>query len=171
MSIPLPPVSVGSISSIVRPRVGFHFELDSTVKLNAPPLCADLKVRYHLPPDLFVDPYELDLRSARYSYKIHPVVDLEVPVHTAGHSYSTLELVVHTPLLDQGTRQHSVVLPLHARYGHPSLVLNPDESYEIIRVLQPIASWPCEIAGLIFDLSSRCFLLTFNPARILKGPA
>lgn len=145
--------SPSTISSTLHQRVGFHFSCISRLLLRRHSQCTALQLQYILPPDLFVDPYELDLHSEAYSYQMVPKPDLELPIFTADHQATLLHLDISSRVLNMEHGSLNVTLPLHARYGRPSYHLDPDDAYEILRFPQPVAYWLCMSPGVFVSLS------------------
>ncbi|GMH39190.1 hypothetical protein BSKO_07088 [Bryopsis sp. KO-2023] len=89
----------------------------------------------HLPPTLFVDPYQLeDLSTKRKfppNFKVYGEVDLESP---APASSPTLVWVL-IPLLKTNT----ISLPIHAKYPKPkSIIGGVEDAFEIVNLPPPL---------------------------------
>ncbi|KAI0693870.1 hypothetical protein BC835DRAFT_1415627 [Cytidiella melzeri] len=135
--------AASTISTRVEHLVGFHFSAISHLRLSRPLHCEALRLRYTFTPDFIVDPYELDLHEDAYAYELHPHPDLELPVFAASSASTVLTLLISRQTFDRGQRLLDIILPLHARYGKPSYLLNNDEAYEVLRFPQPGATWQC----------------------------
>ena len=146
--------AVSTIATRVDHRVGYHFSSLSHLRLNRPPQCSTLHIHYTFPSDFIVDPYELDLHKDTFTFELHPQPDLELPVFAASSSPSTLKLSVSPHAFDRGQHSFNLSLPIHARYGRLSTLLNPDEAYEILRFPQPNAFWQCAYSGALSSLSN-----------------
>lgn len=135
----------GNISSSVDHNVGWHFTLSSRIAYNRPPGCETLHVDCTLPHGIFVDPYELDLRSESYTYSIDTVPDLERPASAVPAQSTALRLHVAPPLIEK-EGMVELALPLHARYGNPSSEVR-EEAYMAVHLPPPTAFWSCSHPG------------------------
>ncbi|TFK46035.1 hypothetical protein OE88DRAFT_1668459 [Heliocybe sulcata] len=115
---------MASSSSQLDPRQGFHSTVTTTVTLDGDtlddPTCS-LHATYSLPPDVFVDPYELsDQHHDSYTFNLTGLVDVELPVSAAPPEGQVLSLHLISPDSWKATSEVSVQVPIHARYGLPS---------------------------------------------------
>lgn len=147
--------AASDITTTVDHRVGFHFSCISRLRTRRAAECTRLLLKYRFTSDFVVDPYELDLYDHVYTYLMHPLPDLELPVFAADDSLTDLTLVVSPVLFDAGQPSLNVTLPLHSRYGTLSHSSNPDEAYETLRFPQPSAAWECTSSGKLIRYVSR----------------
>lgn len=103
--------------SYLRPSSGFHPSLVSCLPLPSLPSSCSLHALYSLPPHLFVDPNELT-----DDHNLAAAVDLEAPVFNVDQRsthilYNITENTAH--FYQNGTVCFN--LPIHARYGTPSI--------------------------------------------------
>lgn len=90
-----------------------------------------------LPPDVFLDKYELNERGIIYT--LHGDSDLELPLAAADSAGSTLEVRVPPSL--------SVDIPLHTRYPLPNTL-----PYSRVRVSEPQGFWACPIPSMAIQI-------------------
>ncbi|EKM55806.1 uncharacterized protein PHACADRAFT_93850 [Phanerochaete carnosa HHB-10118-sp] len=147
-----------SIASSVDSNVGFHFTHNTRLVWRRPSGCHALYVEYILPPGIFADPYELDLRADSYTYSIDTQPDLERPVSAVEYRSTLLRLDVKLPSDAEGVIQ--VALPLHGRYGLPSSA-PLEEAYAVAYVSSPDAFWQCREGQDIYAIP----LTTMPPAQ------
>lgn len=140
--------AVSTIATVVDHHVGFHFSSISHLRFSRPPPCTSLHVHYTFSSDFIIDPYELDLHDKTFTYELHPLPDLELPVFAASPLAATLKLSVAPQAFNAGHHSFNLTLPVHTRYGRPSNLLDPDEAYEILRFPQPDAFWQCAYPGV-----------------------
>ncbi|KII88853.1 hypothetical protein PLICRDRAFT_91349 [Plicaturopsis crispa FD-325 SS-3] len=114
---------------------GFHTSFTSRILVNEPSWLQNcsLHLLFDLPPLLFVDPYELALRAAQYSFSLHGSTNLELPVSAVDPNGSSVLLSLATPLGNTPLNV-TVDLPLHARYGEPA----PDDASGYYTVDVPV---------------------------------
>ncbi|KAL4249578.1 Protein PBN1 [Abortiporus biennis] len=122
MRIPAP-----STSSLDHSQ-GFHFILTTHLHQSPPDDCS-AHVSYSLPPDVYIDPYELE--TIGIDFKLNEYLDLELPVEVAGMSGAELRVDIQP-----GVRNVSV--PLHARYGRLSTT-----GHRVVHLPGPHATWTC----------------------------
>jgi hypothetical protein len=152
------------------PRMGIV--QDSETRQASAPLtdrsACELYISFHLPSDIFVDPYELDLRKQTYEAYVEGETNLELPVHEmTGRGQDVLIRIVIPSEVEtkkaeieeaRGVDIH-VDLPLHLRYAQPRRVLKGDEQNDKARVPRPDAFWACSPDGTCLDLAA-CSELT-----------
>lgn len=136
----------GNVSSTVDHNVGFHFALTTRLAYHTPARCHSLHVDYALPHGLFVDPYELDLRTDAYTYSLAATPDLERPLSAVEYRDTWLQLHVDPASVGQYGDVH-LVLPLHGRYGLPSNGPR-EEAYMAVSLPPPTAFWRCNHPGM-----------------------
>lgn len=122
-----------SCHTTLSPTQGFHTTSTTTIETTSPKPECSLHLHYQLPPQIFVDPYELVHRSASYAYIHDGTANLELPVSAVDPAGSAV-------LLDVAANASNVTieLPLHLRY--PRL----DESgISTLSVPLPIVFWAC----------------------------
>lgn len=132
-----------SFTSSISPSKGYHttYTTEYSGDLVTGEGCS-LHLAYTLPPDVFVDPYELKYDIS--SFELYPMPNLELPVKIA--SYNTSVLTVHldtSASKSPGSEPSTVKIPIHARYGEPSSVPTPESSYHAIRLTAPRGYWSC----------------------------
>lgn len=122
----------------LKPSYGSHptasLELSSSSLSKPDTSECTLNLYYSLPPELFVDTYELANYHASYAFHHWGSRDLEAPVSKVGRAGSGVLLVVKEPTKDELV----VDMPLHTRYGLPS-----KEGYTQVNVNAPDAFWAC----------------------------
>ena len=142
----------GNLSSTLDQHIGFHFSLATVLLYHRPAHCSSLHLHYVLPHGLFVDPYELDLRTDAYTYSLSASPDLERPVSAVEHHETSLQLTLApSAVKDHGRLELAV--PIHGRYGLPSYGPR-EEAYMALKLPPPTAFWRCGESGTSFP----CFL-------------
>ncbi|RXW13897.1 hypothetical protein EST38_g11960 [Candolleomyces aberdarensis] len=106
-------------SSSLSPPYGAHPTIVTDVQApgDTESSACSLYLHYSLPPILFVDPYELDMRQQQYTVvglKGKGARELEKPVHALPDE-DGIEVILKT---DSVVEQ--VQLPIHVRYGKPT---------------------------------------------------
>lgn len=108
---------VTNLMSYLRPSSGFHSSFSSCLTLPSLPTSCSFHALYSLPPDVFVDPNELT-----EDHDLRTTVDLEAPVFSVDQrpTHILYNITTNTALFHpNGTVCFS--LPIHARYGAPSI--------------------------------------------------
>jgi hypothetical protein len=98
-----------------------------------------LHVAHALPSAIFVDPYELELRSDSYAFHLWGERNLEYPVHAMPRGGQQVLLDVRVV---PGAEEVTVELPLHLRYETPG-----HGGYQLLSVPWPSAFWACHTTG------------------------
>ncbi|KAI0036947.1 PIG-X [Vararia minispora EC-137] len=158
------------ISWHLDPPYGAHPKSITRIHLAAPcPADCTLHLQHILPPDLFVDPYELELYADAYTYSLsNPRVELEKPVFAVPNEPLTLRVNIR----DACARETlEVEVPLHVRYGRlRDEQTRADEP--VVQVRPPDAFWTCAshdapaadaYAGSLVDLPHPSGLLEASP--------
>jgi hypothetical protein len=142
------------LSSTLTSTKGFHTTSITRLALRGsrPPLC-NLHLYFTLSAQLFVDPYELDLRRASYTFQRFGGGNLEAPVFASGSGHGApsgllLDLII--PEERRGGDEEeggsvvvlSVEVPLHARYGVPKT--EGRELIDKVVLPPPEAFWACK---------------------------
>ncbi|KAJ3543562.1 hypothetical protein NMY22_g3098 [Coprinellus aureogranulatus] len=140
-----------SSSSILDPNYGAHPSIVTTIQLPElqPDSACSLLLHYTLPPLLFVDKYELEMRSGEYQVvglRGRGAKELEKPVHAlqienGGDSAVGVELAVRKDLETQADTIQ-VRLPIHVRYGEP-VASNSSAPYTIQGLESPSVVLAC----------------------------
>ncbi|KAK7695406.1 hypothetical protein QCA50_000042 [Cerrena zonata] len=121
-----------SFTSSVNPTKGYHTAYTTEYSGDFVEGCS-LHLAYTLPPDVFVDPYEL--RYDIDTFKLQPLPNLELPVKVASYNTSILTIQLDTSVSTSNDgRTPAVKIPIHARYGEPS---PPSDIAIQIRVVLP----------------------------------
>lgn len=121
----------------VSPSQGLHFVISDHVPTFEVPKRSNcsLHILHRFPPDIFVDPYELEQRvldKISPSFKVWGETDLELPVSAVSEG-SLL-------LLGPVTADAQVDVPIHARYPLPSWV----SSHALITLDDPTLLLVCD---------------------------
>ncbi|KAH8108217.1 hypothetical protein BXZ70DRAFT_47307 [Cristinia sonorae] len=126
---------------------GYHFKY--TTRLSSPnePNCS-IHLRYLFPPDIYVDPYELQ-DQLRHPFWLNDTINLEHPVGTSD-TLSWTELQVS--LVGSEKPDPLIVIPLHTRYGKPT-----ESRVGYITLPQPLGLWRCPLSDTHSPLSSTLF--------------
>ncbi|KAI0058082.1 hypothetical protein BV25DRAFT_1313242 [Artomyces pyxidatus] len=132
------------VSSVLTTTSGFHTtSLTQLSIFNAPASSCTLKQVYTLPPLLFVDPYELHHYEDSYSFEVSGTSNLEAPVFAMDKKDTILLLNI---LLSDLRPEHVlllVTLPLHMRYGYPTLETEMTEGFVNVTLSPPVTFWSC----------------------------
>ncbi|THH31378.1 hypothetical protein EUX98_g2817 [Antrodiella citrinella] len=160
-------------SAVLTPTVELSSSLDGGsafhLKLNTrrppPQEGCTLFLRYLFPPELYVDPYELEDQLG-HPFWLNDTVNLEVPVGTE----STRNWVQLQVAVDDG---EDVSVPVHARYGVPL-----DQNHGRVALPQPFGIWSFkahhwpDIQHHTFPPHHRILTLTLppNPSRHTLPP-
>lgn len=107
-----------SATSHFEPSSGFHPVYKTCVPLDEKYADCSLHLLYTFPPDVLVDPYELENYKSSYTFNIAAVPDLELPVFAADPQ--NLSLFVNVVPPQESSTQVCIELPIHLRYGRPS---------------------------------------------------
>jgi len=120
---------------------GFHTTLSTRISLHARPEYAacNLLILYELPPDIIIDPFELNDHGLHFEFVGN--TNLELPISAVGNEAGWL-LVASEPAKEVVV----VDLPLHVRYGVPGEGYNPRH---IIQLPPPACFWGCPSSGAI----------------------
>src|SRR5215469_10764819 len=94
----------------------------------------DAYLLYLLPPDVFVDKFEL--QQQKLSFSLYGHADLELPLSAVDDAPSVLEIKLPRSQLGETT----VDIPLHARYPRPST-----SPFSTVQIPEPEAFWVCPI--------------------------
>ncbi|KAF9011919.1 hypothetical protein BDQ17DRAFT_1345116 [Cyathus striatus] len=140
-----------TLSSGLYPTQGFH--TTSTTKINVsslPSSSCTLELLYALPPLIFVDRYELALRSSSYNFSINSAsgnLDLEKPVHAV--EQETVELKVSVGLWDAEKEEAVVIdVPMHLRYPEAAGADSKEQQYVSVRLDWPKGVVTCSADNL-----------------------
>jgi hypothetical protein len=135
------------VSWHLNPPRGAHPKSVTRVQIAppCPPHCT-LHLLHTLPPELFADPYELDLYSAAYVHNLSGArTDLEAPVFAlppAEQAPRALRIDVNLEdacAAPDATLTAEIEVPLHVRYGRPSA----DGRALRVDVQPPAVFWAC----------------------------
>ncbi|KAF8526847.1 PIG-X [Hysterangium stoloniferum] len=137
-----------SLTSIIYPSRGFHFEYstDASQLSGVRPDCS-LFLLHVLPPDVFVDKYELQERGL--DFNLYGESDLERPLIAMDDTGSTLEIRVPASM--------TANVPLHARYPLPS-----NSTHSSVRVPFPQAYWACPGTSKRIEMHCQQNLMVFK---------
>jgi phosphatidylinositol glycan class X len=128
-----------SATSHFDPSFGFHPVYKTCVSLPDDRANCALQIAYSLPPDVLVDPYELENYRPSYTFDFVGVTDLEAPVFWADSRDSELLTTVRLPA--DMADEVCVDLPIHLRYGRPS----NSSTHGSITVPCPAVYWSCRM--------------------------
>ena len=177
------------IATNVYPTQGFHPISSNIVHFSTGSLSlvqCSFHLYFKLPPLLFVDPHELAQRNNTYTFNHWGSRDLEKPVHAlpeAGRGSEVLLNVRLPPSIDDDikpfevgsvSRNMTVDLPMHLRYGVPAPVSSTSKSgksYVHVQVDAPIAFLLCKTSRELF--LNPFFLLSltlYNLATLVDNP-
>ena len=123
-----------SITTRLEPSRGFHPVSVSDIVLEHAEGC-NLALQFDLPPEVFVDPHELALRSNAYTFAYDGSRDLEKPVNALDYGRNALSVYSILSLSSNLT----VEVPLHLRYGPPA----PNGGNQVVTIPWPRASIEC----------------------------
>lgn len=123
---------------------GFHFTLTTHLapRPHPPADNCTLHLLHALPPDVYADQYELAQRPGLSASSLTGASDLELPVGAVDEGGSLLLLAV--PEETQGSGELVFDVPLHARYGRPSL----RGGFRTIQLEPPVGFWACPESNL-----------------------
>ena len=146
-----------SYSTSVVPEQGFHFSWTTNIHRTADSRpCASPKqgfaLHFSLPPDIFVDLYELDFQGS-LNYDISYEPDLERPVWAVRNDIAVLNINVTFPNTPRSSyssedrmsaeaeqkQEFEVSFPIHARYGQPQ----SGRLFEMIQLRPPSVTLYC----------------------------
>jgi len=132
-----------SLTSFLHPTTGFHSTSTTTILIPNPSTFSNCSLHLHfrLPPDIFVDRYELENYRDAFAFKHWGTENLELPVTAVSYEGSAVLLDVAWPSGKAGNMNATVAVPLHARYGEVS---QTDVFREII-VEWPLAFFACPL--------------------------
>jgi hypothetical protein len=141
-------------SNVEEPH-GFHTTSVTYVDTTRPGDSCDLHVIYLLPPEIFIDPYDLERRAQEGNgprFMLWGEVDLEAPVETVDQRGSVL--------LIEGPEQLSrpIDIELHLRYARPS---KDGKLYQTTHAPWPWPFWACATSRKRFAL--RCWQSSIGP--------
>ncbi|KAG8217327.1 hypothetical protein J3R82DRAFT_5422 [Butyriboletus roseoflavus] len=127
------------ISHSLQPHRGFHSTLSTRIALGPPDYDCSFFALYTFSQNIIIDRYELIDRCL--SFEFWGESNLELPVFALDQTANSLLLINATPT-DARSKQVTVDIPVHARYGEPSMVRTPQS----ITISSPHAS------GLVLSL-------------------
>jgi hypothetical protein len=145
------------IMSSLSTTEGFHTTWTTTVNLARDADKAgncSLFVLYHLPPHIFVDPYELANFKDSYTFQLSCIQNLELPVTALLSPGSNLLLNVSLESMSESGDDVSVDVPLHLRYGKPGSL-----DYHQERIPSPTAYIACPVNGTHYSFPLCYFLI------------
>ena len=148
-----------SFTSSISPTESYHTAYVTEYSGDFVEGCS-LHLAYTLPPDVFVDPYEL--RYDISTFDLQPMPNLELPVKIASYNTSTLTVQLETPTSssDGSYKTPSIKIPIHARYGEPNSPRTSDSSYHTIQLTAPRGYWSCPKHRRKLSFSLPCFIFT-----------
>ncbi|KAF5342203.1 hypothetical protein D9611_001181 [Ephemerocybe angulata] len=171
-------VSKLSTNSTLSPSYGSHPTIITDVQISLSPTNSDttctLFLHYELPPLLFVDPYELELRGAEYQVletRGRGKKELERPVHALpvneGDDDEEVEVVIQRTLPAETTGPARVELPIHVRYGEP-VASSTSKPYTVQEFSGPTVVLTCSDEVLSCDRTTTLpqFLLDTIPTSL-----
>jgi hypothetical protein len=128
------------LSAELHPKRGFHTTY--TTQISISPILSNCTIHllYVLPPNIFVDPYELTHRNAIYTFQYSTKPDLELPVTALHMNGSALLLNVSLP--EDMPLNITVEVPMHARYGQLATRREPEFFTAVIP--WPSGFWLCD---------------------------
>ncbi|KAF9239652.1 PIG-X [Melanogaster broomeanus] len=129
------------ISHSLEPRRGFHSTLVTKIGLDSPAPDCSVFALYTFPPSIIIDRYELIDR--RLSFEFWGESNLELPVFAVNQTSNSI-LLLNATSTDSRSKDVSVNIPIHARYGVPIVGQLTRCSIEIA---PPICFWACPSSG------------------------
>lgn len=131
-----------SSSSYLSPSYGAHPTIITNIQVpeDVSSSTCSLYLHYLLPPILFVDPYELDMRQQEYSVvglKGKSARELEKPVHALPDEDGIQVVLKIDSVVEK------VQLPIHVRYGKPT----HNTSYDVQQFDAPTVILACTSSG------------------------
>jgi len=159
-------------TSYLKPSIGFHPTYKTCVTLDdgahyTSKDCS-LHVAHTLPPDVLIDPYELDNYRTSFTSHITRRIDLESPVFCAEpHDF---EVFINVSLSAETRDEVCIDFPMHLRYGRPL----DRPTYQHVTIPCPLAFWSCPVAStaanacLASDLRNLSSLYTFLDLRLVE---
>lgn len=119
----------------LQPPYGFHPVAKTQILVDKKEGCV-LNLRYSLPAEIFIDPYELANYASYYSFRYTGSRNLELPVHA-------LDKVQNAELWLTLTEEAKDVVdvPLHLRYAEP--LEGDEERYRTISISPPEVLLAC----------------------------
>ncbi|KAF9228650.1 hypothetical protein BS17DRAFT_772296 [Gyrodon lividus] len=122
------------ISHSLDPHHGLHSTLSTNIGLDYPAPDCSVFALYTLPPSIIIDRYELIDRHL--SFEFWGESNLELPVFAVNQISNSLLLLNATPT-DSRSKEVSVDIPVHARYGIPG------RDRQSIEIFPPTCFWAC----------------------------
>ncbi|TFY75635.1 hypothetical protein EWM64_g8377 [Hericium alpestre] len=109
-------------SSSLSPSRGFHSSLTTEIIIPDQPLSesCSLHILHQFPPDIIVDPYELENCEDIFTFELAGHLNLELPVFAPDISNTTLLVNLKRRTRSPG-EAFNVTIPLHLRYGRPTI--------------------------------------------------
>lgn len=171
---PRPSCSMSStvISHSLQPRRGFHSTLSTIIALDPPDPDCSFFTLYTFSQSIIIDRYELIDR--RLSFEFWGESNLELPVFALDQTANSLLLINTTPA-DARPKQVTVDVPVHARYGEPSIVQTSPQS---ITISSPACFWACPLSGVyavskcspqvLMSRLSKCIARVFRRVTVSK---
>lgn len=155
------------LSHSLQPHRGFHSTLSTVIALNPPDSDCSLFAQYSFSQGIIVDRYELIDRHL--SFEFWGESNLELPVFALNHTADSLLLINATPI-DALQKQVTIDIPVHSRYGKPSVVQTSAQS---ISISSPTCFWACPQTGAyavwnvtphVLKLPQQVYPLRFPPS-------
>ncbi|KAH0830400.1 hypothetical protein J3R83DRAFT_1794 [Lanmaoa asiatica] len=125
------------ISHSLQPRRGFHSTLSTIIALDPPDSNCSFFALYTFPQSIITDRYQLIDR--RLSFEFWGESNLELPVFALNQTANSL-LLINATSADARSKQVTVDVPVHARYGEPGMAQTSPQS---ITISSPTCFWAC----------------------------
>ena len=136
---------------------GFHFTFSRTFNVSSCQAC-NLHLSYKLPPQVFPDPYELQLDSL-LSCTFSSQPNLELPDAVLGEEGTEFSCQLPISPIVAAKGNITVAIPLHVRYGLP---LSATRSMRPVHVTAPLADCHCLSTEGFSYLTGHIQLLIFH---------
>jgi len=130
-------------SFLLEPGIGFHPVAKTHIAVTQHEPSCYVNLRYLLPPELFIDPYELANYRTHYQFQYNGSKNLELPVY-ALESSEPGELLLTLTEEAEGERKDFIEInvPLHLRYVEP-LHESENITHRTVRLSPPEAFLSC----------------------------
>ncbi|KAJ3476516.1 hypothetical protein NLI96_g11103 [Meripilus lineatus] len=116
---------------------GFHYTFSTTVSTDHRQGCT-LQLHHELPPEVFPDPYELE-HDPLLQCSVSSIPNLEYPASLVNHGTDLrCEVLISPDALR--SKNVTVRVPLHARYGSPS---SENSTLRTFHVPSTRLAWSC----------------------------
>jgi len=139
------------LHSSLDPKHGYHRSQTTTLALTRKELRSDcsLHLLHNLPPDIFVDPYELAHYEKAYTFEYWGTTNLELPVAAVSpHGTAVLLNITIPKTVQYDSLSLAVQVPMHLRYGR--LLSQSPPAYHQKEIPWPVGFLACPISCTFF---------------------